>query len=107
MSKITKLNSKAKPKVKRAPELKAYLGFEYVKLNKDVNGFEFSLSHLQKYANAVKYIIAISRQVEGKTFVYNFYVENSKIKEFFENYLNGKIEGEIIDIDKVNPENLA
>ena len=45
--------------------------------------------------------------MDKNTFVYNFFVGGSKLNLFFDAYFNGKIEGEIIDIDKLKPENLA
>lgn len=105
MSKITRFDPNSNNK--KVAQLKAYLGFEYIKLKKDVNGLEFNLEHLSEYAKGVRYIISIARQTDGTTSVYNFFVEGAKLNIFFDAYFNGKIEGEIIDIDKLKPENLA
>lgn len=107
MSKITQFDSRAKSAGARAAKLKDYLGFEYIKLKKDVNGLEFCISHLREYAKEARYIISIGRKVKDSTFVYNFFVENAKLKDFFKAVLDGKIDGEIIEIDKLKPENLA
>lgn len=111
MSKITKFghkfgNNKDK-NLKKIPEIKAYLGFEYIKFKKDVNGLDFCISHLKEYAKDIRYIISVARKVADSTFVYNFFVEGTKLKDFFVAYLDGKIDGEIVEIDKLKPENLA
>ncbi len=105
MSKVTKFGAKSNNK--KIAQLKSYLGFEYIKLKKDVNGLEFSADHLVEYAKKNRYNISVVRKVEDNTFVYNFFVEGSKLNIFLDAYFNGKIEGDIIDIDKLKPENLA
>ena len=91
---------------KKVAQLKTYLGFEYIKLKKDVNGLEFNIGHLLEYPKGIRYNICVARKVEDKTFVYNYFVEGAKLNLFFDAYFNGKIEGDIIDIDKLKPENL-
>ena len=105
MSKIKKFNLGNNNK--KIAQLKTYLGFEYIKLKKDVNGLEFNVEHLLEYAKEIRYNICVARKVEDKSFVYNYFVEGSKLNLFFDAYFNGKIEGDIIDIDKLKPENLA
>ena len=105
MSKITRFNPGDSNK--KIAQLKTYLGFEYIKLKKDVNGLEFNIAHLLEYAKSNRYNICVARKIDESTFVYNYFVEGSKLNLFFDAYFNGKIEGEIIDIDKLKPENLA
>ncbi len=105
MSKVTKIG--AKNSNKKITQLKSYLGFEYIKLKKDINGLEFNMDHLFEYSKKNRYNISVARKVENCTFVYNFFVEGTKLNLFFDAYFNGKIEGDIIDIDKLKPENLA
>ena len=105
MSKITRFNPGNSNK--KIAQLKTYLGFEYIKLKKDVNGLEFNIAHLLEYAKSNRYNICVARKIDESTFVYNYFVEGSKLNLFFDAYFNGKIEGEIIDIDKLKPENLA
>ena len=104
MSKITRFVPNGNKKI---AQLKEYLGFEYIKLKKDVNWLEFNIEHLIEYSKDIRYIISIARKTQEGTFVYNFFVEGAKLNLFFDAYFNGKIEGEIIDIDKLNSENLA
>ena len=88
-------------------KLPVWEGFEYYKTTKDSNGFSFNYEHLQKYSRKNKYTISVLRQVEGKTCLYNYFVENADLGKFFKCCFDGKIEGEIIEIDKFNPEILA
>lgn len=105
MSKITRFGNKTDSK--KITQLKSYLGFEYIKLKKDVNGNEFNIEHLHEYSKENRYNVSVVRKVGSETFVYNFFVEGSNLNLFFDAYFNGKIEGDIIDIDKLKPENLA
>ncbi len=105
MSKITRFEPNNNNK--KVAQLKSYLGFEYIKLKKDVNGLEFNFEHLTEYAREVRYIVSVARKTADGTCVYNYFVECGKLNLFFDAYFNGKIEGEIIDIDKLKPENLA
>ena len=91
-------------KNRRLPE---WEGFQYMKTTKDVNGVSHNYEHFLKYSKSNKYTISVLRKVEGKTCLYNYFVENADLKRFFECCFNGKIEGEIIEIDKFNPEILA
>ncbi len=105
MSKIRRFDTKINNK--KVAQLKSYLGFEYIKLKKDVNGLEFNIEHLHEYSKENRYNISVARKVDDNTFVYNFFVEGAKLNLFFDAYFNGKIDGDIIDIDKLKPENLA
>ena len=55
MSKITRFGTKNN--TKKVAQLKSYLGFEYIKLKKDVNGLEFNIEHLLEYSNKNRYKI--------------------------------------------------
>ena len=84
-----------------------YEGFEYNKLAKDVNGFSLNFEHLKNYGSKNKYTISVLRKIKEKTFLYNYVVKNDDLPKFFKCYFDDKIEGEIIEIEKMNPENLA
>lgn len=90
-----------------ARKLPVYEGFEYYKTIKDMNGFSFNHQHLMDFSRNIKYKITILRKVDKKTCLYNYFVENEDLKKFFKCCFDGKIEGEIIEIEKYNPENLA
>ena len=82
-------------------------GFPYVSLKTDVNGFKFREEHLKKYAAQNKYTITVARKTKDEIVLDNYIVENEELKGFFKAFIEGKIEGEIIEIDKFNPEILA
>lgn len=82
-------------------------GFPYSILEYDINGFKFNDEHLRKYAQTNKYTISLAVKKGKDTFLYNYFVDNDYIEDFFKLYSEGKIEGDIIEIDKFNPEILA
>lgn len=97
----------ARKDVLKNRKLPEWEGFQYMKTIKDVNGVSHNFEHLQKYSKFNKYTITVLRKVEGRSCLYNYFVENVDLKRFFECCFDGKIEGEIIEIDKFNPEILA
>ncbi len=88
-------------------EIKEYLGFGYVKLNKDVNGISLNEKALLDFARELRYTISIMRVIDEKVFLYEYFVQSSDLKKFLNAYINGTIEGEIIQIEKHNSDNLA
>lgn len=107
ITKITPISRKNNESKTDSAKLKAYLGFEYIKLKKDVNGLDYNIDHLREFGKNQRYIITLARKINKDTFIYNFFVEGDKLTDFFKSCFNGKIEGDIIDIDKLQPENLA
>lgn len=91
----------------RNRKLPVWEGFEYIKTLKDVNGFSHNQKHLLEYSETNKYTISVMRVAEGKTALYNYFVDNADLKKFFKCCLDDKIKGEIVEIDKFNPEILA
>lgn len=100
--KITKF-----PDKKSGSGLRSYEGFEYIKFKKDKNNISFNDKHLRDYADKNKYIITVMRRLNKEVFLYEYYVKNSDIERFFKTYFDGKIEGEVIEIEKSPPEILA
>ena len=82
-------------------------GFSYRTMKKDINGFEFKSEHLQEYALEMKYTVTLALKEKGKTILHCYFIEGEDLKKFFQYYIEGKIEGDIIEIDKYNPEILA
>lgn len=87
------------PKNKLAT-IKNYLGFEYVKLEKDVNGISFKDKSLKDFRDDLKYTISIMRKIDEKIYLYEYFVSGFDLKKFFKACIDGKIEGEIIQIEK-------
>ena len=88
-------------------QIKFFEGFQYVKLNKDKNGKKFNSEHLKKYAEGCHYIVRIMREINGETFLYNYDVKNEDLFKFMEKINNSKLNGQIIEIEKYFPEDLA
>ena len=88
-------------------EIKNFLGFEYVKLKKDVNGINLNKKSLEDFALSLKYTISVMRDTNNGIFLYEYFVDGASINKFFENYVNGTIDGTIVQIEKHTPDNLA
>jgi len=102
MSKITKF-----PTRKQSGETRSYDGFEYIKSVKDKNGIRYNDEHLLEYADKNRYVITVMRIVDDEVRLYDFFVKNNDVERFFKSCFSGKIEGEIIEIEKCSPEILA
>jgi hypothetical protein len=100
--KITKFPGK-----KSGSKLRNWEGFEYIKFTKDKNGISYRAEHLRDYSQGNKYAVTIMRTLGEQTVLYDYYVKNSELEKFFKCCFDGKIEGEIIEITKCAPENLA
>ena len=107
-SKVTRFKKRSEVK-SAAGKKKLYLkeGFSYLVMKKDVNGFNFNSDHLREYSLELKYTITLALNEKGSTILHHYFVDGSNLKEFFKIYTEGKIEGDIIEIDKFNPEILA
>ena len=95
------------PGKKSGSSVRHWEGFEYIKFTKDKNGISYRAEHLRDYSDMNKYTVTIMRTVDGKTVLYDYYVKNAELEKFFKCCFEGKIEGEIIEIAKCKPENLA
>lgn len=89
-------------KKNKIAEVKEYLGFEYVKLKRDVNGISFNKKSLTEFAHSLKYTVSIMREINNAVFLYEYFISDAKLKDFMQAYLDGKIEGTIIQIEKIN-----
>ncbi len=106
VAKFSKRENKTAP-IHHGRKLPVKEGFPYSILEYDINGFKFNDEHLRKYAQTNTYTISLCVKKGKDTFLYNYFVDNDCIGDFFKLYLEGKIEGDIIEIDKFNPEILA
>lgn len=91
----------------RLAEIKNFQGFEYVKLEKDVNGINFNKKSLEDFSFNLKYTISIMRDTNNGIFLYEYFIDGAELNKFFELYINGTIEGAIVQIEKHTPDNLA
>lgn len=83
------------------------MGYPFVKLIKDTNGNFFSEKYLREYAKKVHYIVTVMRQNETAVTLYKYNVPQVSLIDFLNDLKNNKIEGEIVDIEKYIPEDLA
>ncbi len=88
-------------------EIKNFQGFEYVKLKKDVNGISFNKKALEDFAFSLKYTISIMRDTNNGIFLYEYFINGEDFDNFFKLYIDGTIEGKIVQIEKHTPDNLA
>ena len=102
--KIINLFSK---KNKEELDKKSYIGFEYVRYDKDLNGNPFIEQNLIDYAKACHYIVRIMKEREGGISLYNYYVPSQKLYEFLEKFYKNQLTGTIIEIEKYIPSGLA
>ncbi len=81
--------------------------FEYVKLSKDDNGNYFKEESLREYANRCFYIVSVMKDSSVGVSLYKYKVPYSSLLDFFNIFRNNTIYGEIIDIERYIPEDLA
>ena len=88
-------------------KVKFFKGFNYVRLDKDLNGKLFKEDHLIEYATKCQYIVRVMREKDSHVSLYNYKVPHNKIIEFISKFANNELNGKIIEIDKYIPEDLA
>lgn len=88
-------------------KIRYFSGFNYVRLDRDSNGNYFVDSILDEYAEKQKYIISVKKMKNGHISLYNYEVEACRLLEFIGKFINKELDGEIVEIDKFQPDNLA
>ncbi len=88
-------------------KVKSFLGFSYVRLDEDVNGYPFKKSNLEDYAKDCHYIVKVMREKDKRVCLYSYNVPNDKLLDFLLMFRNNKLNGTIIEIDKFLPKDLA
>lgn len=104
---VINLFEKHNKKLDEHYEQKFFKGFHYVKLEKDMNGNPFQEELLLDYSKKCKYIVRVMRKVNGTVSLYNYKVPSNRIIEFISKFLNKELNGEIIEVEKYIPEELA
>ncbi len=84
-----------------------FKGFQYVKLSKDENGNYFNEDSLRDYANRCFYIVSVMRRMDNGVSLYKYNVPFESLLKFFDKFRNNKSYGEIIDIERYIPDDLA
>jgi hypothetical protein len=88
-------------------KVKYFAGFNYVKLKRDVNGKKFVSSQLKAYAEKCHYIVSVLRNIDGEDCLYNYDIKSSELPKFIKALDNKTLAGELIEISKYIPEDLA
>ena len=88
-------------------KVKYFAGFNYVKLKRDVNGKKFVSSQLKAYAEKCHYIVSVLRNIDGEDCLYNYDIKSCELPKFIKALDNKTLAGELIEISKYIPEDLA
>ena len=102
-----KSKNRPNPSKNKLAEIKTFLGFEYVKLKKDINRIRFNEKSLREFSCGLKYNISVKKKNGEEVSLYQYFISGSELKRFFEAHISGALEGEIIQIEKFAPEILA
>ena len=86
---------------------KFFKGFPYIKLAKDANGNYFNRESLTEYSKKVFYIVTVMRDCAPSVALYIYKVSQAALTDFLLEFKNNNSDGEIVDIDKYIPEDLA
>ncbi len=88
-------------------EQRFFKGFQYVKLTKDDNGNYFKEDSLREYAQKTYYIVSVMRNNGLSAAIYKYKVPYNSLLDFLIFFKNDSSCGEIIDIERYIPEDLA
>ncbi len=86
-----------------SPAIKFFAGVSYVRLDEDVNGYDFNKKNLIENAEKFSYIVRVIRPKNKKYSLYNYNVPYDKLVEFISLFDKNELNGTIIDIDKYKP----
>ena len=84
-----------------------FKGFQYVKITKDENGNYFKEDALREYAQKCFYIVTVMKNNGIGVGLYKYKVPYESLLNFFNKFRNNESYGEIIDIERYIPEDLA
>jgi hypothetical protein len=105
-NKVVNLFRKSSNKEDSIPQ-RFFKGFQYVKITKDDNGNYFKEDSLREYAQGCFYIVTVMKHNSIGVALYKYKVPYSSMLEFFNMFRNNSLYGEIIDIERYIPEDLA
>ncbi len=84
-----------------------FKGFQYLKITKDDNGNYFKEEALRDYAKRCFYIVTVMRNNGIGVALYKYKVPYESLLNFLNEFKNNKSYGEVIDIERYVPEDLA
>ncbi len=86
---------------------KFFKGFQYVKITRDDNGNYFKEELLREYAQRCFYIVTVMKNNGLSVALYKYKVPYEALLNFLNVFRDNKSYGEIIDIERHIPEDLA
>ena len=98
---------KKTPKEGDTARQRCFKGFQYVKITKDENGNYFKEEALREYAQKCFFIVTVMKHNGIGVGLYKYKVPYESLLNFFNQFRNNKSYGEIIDIERYVPEDLA
>lgn len=84
-----------------------FKGFQYVKITKDENGNYFKEESLRDYVQKCFYIVTVMKNNGIGIALYKYKVPYESLLNFLNQFRNNKSYGEVIDIERYIPEDLA
>lgn len=84
-----------------------FKGFQYIKITKDDNGNYFKEESLREYAKQCFYIITVMKHNGIGVALYKYKVPYESLLDFFNIFKKNESYGEIIDIERYIPKDLA
>ncbi|MBQ9245295.1 hypothetical protein IJ182_03400 [bacterium] len=84
-----------------------FKGFPYVKIMKDENGNYFKEEALREYAEKCFYIVTVMKKNGIGVGLYKYKVPYQALLKFLNEFRYNKSYGEVIDIERYIPEDLA
>lgn len=88
-------------------DIQNFEGFDYIKTDTDLNGTPFIKESLIEYASNCKYMVRVMKEEKSKTVLYNYYVPQEELCFFLSKIENGDFDGQLIEVEKYIPEDLA
>lgn len=105
--KVLKFSTRTKSVGNKKPDIQEFQGFEYIKMDKDLNGTPFIKESLEEYAASCRYMVRVMREINNKVCLYNYYIPQDKLCLFLTKIENGDFDGQVIEVEKYIPEDLA
>ena len=106
-NKVINLFKKSSENEDNLKQQRFFKGFQYVKINKDDNGNYFKEDFIRENAQKCFFIISVMKKNRIGISIYKYKVPYSSLLEFFGVFKNTRQYGEIIDIERYIPEDLA
>ena len=77
--------------------------FDFVKRKPEF----FIKKNLLEYAQSCRYLVRVMREMDNQVFLYNYDVNSDELFDFLKKIRENELNGQIIEIEKYNTEDLA